>query len=224
MSVEPRTNLSFWPPGAMQPDLVFNAMIFWLAVWAQGVVLSQENDPPGSPDPGDTYLVQTGTGAWAGQDDNIAYWDGFQWKFFVPGEGYFVRDLDADVWLTYSTGSGWTVWAGSGGDLRNTTTAITSGTTVTIDLSQGDYFTLTLAHNATVAFSNPPGSGKGFSVRLRVTQDGTGGRSLTQPAAVKLTDGSDLAIQSGAGVVTLVHYTSDNNGTSIDATIKARGV
>lgn len=116
-----------------------------------------------------------------------------------------------------------TLESSSGGGGRATVTALTSGTTITIDLSKGDFFTLTLAHNATVAFSNFPGANRGFSVRLRVTQDGTGGHSLTQPAEVKLTDGSDLAIQSGPGEVTLIHYTSDDNGTTIDATIKARG-
>lgn len=106
---------------------------------------------------------------------------------------------------------------------RSTTTPVVSGTTVTLDLSAGDYFTLTLAHNATVAFSNLPGSGKGFSVRLKVTQDGTGSRTLTQPASVKLVPGSDPAIQSAAGAVSLIHYTSDDNGTTVDATVKARG-
>lgn len=110
-----------------------------------------------------------------------------------------------------------------GGAGRSTVTALTSGSTVTIDLSLGDYFTLTLAHDATIAFSNPPGEGKGFSVRLRVTQDGTGNRTLTQPAAVKLTPGSDGAVQAASGAVSLVHYTSDDNGATIDTTIKARG-
>lgn len=116
-----------------------------------------------------------------------------------------------------------TLESSSGGGGRATVTALTSGTTITIDLSKGDFFTLTLAHNATIAFSNPPGAGKGFSVRLRVTQDGTGGRTLAQPAAVKLTPGGDSAIQSAAGAVTLIHYSSDDNGTTIDATIRARG-
>lgn len=222
MSVEPRTNLTFWPPGAMQPDLVFNAMLYWIAVWAQAVVLSVEDDPPGSPDEGDTYLVGTGTGAWTGQDDNVAYWDGFQWKFFLANDGYSLRNLDSDEVLAYSAGSGWSVWSGGSGS-RNAVTAIASGSTITIDLSKGDFFTVTLAENATVAFSNPPGAGRGFSVRLRVTQDGAGGHTLTQPSSVTLTDGSDVAIQSGASAETLIHYTSDDNGTSVDATIKARG-
>lgn len=107
---------------------------------------------------------------------------------------------------------------------HNTTTALTSGVTVTVDLSLGDFFTLTLAHNATIAFSGHPGSGKGFSVRLKVTQDVTGSRTLTQPAEVKLIPGGDSAIQSAAESVSLIHYSSDDNGATIDATIKARGV
>ena len=110
-----------------------------------------------------------------------------------------------------------------GGSDRSTVTVLTSGSTITIDLSLGDYFQVTLAHNATIAFSNPPGSGKGFSVRLKVIQDGTGSRTLAQPASVKLIPGGDAAIQSAASAVSLIHYSSDDNGTTIDATIKARG-
>ena len=106
---------------------------------------------------------------------------------------------------------------------RSTVTDLTSGSMITIDLSLGDFFRVTLGQDATIAFINLPGAGKGFSVRLKVTQDGTGGRTLTQPASVKLIPGGDAEIQSAASAVSLIHYSSDDNGTTIDATIKARG-
>lgn len=105
---------------------------------------------------------------------------------------------------------------------RNVTTPLTSGATITIDWALGDFFVVTLGHNATIAFSNLPASGFGGSIRLRVTQDGTGSRTLAQPGSVELIDGSDAAIQSAAGAVTLIHYSTDGDGV-VDATIKARG-
>lgn len=109
---EPKTGLDFWPPGAMQPDLLFNAMLYWLAVWAQPTVLAIEDDPPGSPAEGDTYLVGTGTGAWAGHDDSLAYWDGVAWLFFMPLEGYEVRNLGTGDLLVFEGSGGWAVAPG----------------------------------------------------------------------------------------------------------------
>lgn len=112
MATEPKTGLDFWPPGAMQPDLLFNAMLYWLAVWAQPTVLAIEDDPPGSPAEGDTYLVGTGTGAWAGHDDSLAYWDGVAWLFFMPLEGYEVRNLGTGDLLVFEGSGGWAVAPG----------------------------------------------------------------------------------------------------------------
>lgn len=52
--------------------------------------------PPGSPADGDVYIVPTGaTGAWAGQENNIARWNADltvpAWEFFVPKKGWSLR-------------------------------------------------------------------------------------------------------------------------------------
>lgn len=189
-----------------------------------GLVISESTDAqPGSPADGDIYIMTSSASGtqWATFDefDLAIFMDG-TWYAYAPVAGIVVNVAGT---LKRWNGSAYVDVGTGGGSDRSTTTALTSGSTVTIDLSLGDYFTLTLAHNATIAFSNPPGSGHGFSVRLKVTQDGTGSRTLTQPAAVKLIPGSDATIQSAASSVSLIHYTSDDNGTSIDATIKARG-
>lgn len=112
MATEPKTGLTFWPPGAMQPDLLFNALLYWLAAWAQPIVLAIEDDPPGSPAEGDAYLVGVGTDAWAGHDDSLAYWDGTTWLFFAPMEGYEARNLDTGDLLVYEGSGGWSVAPG----------------------------------------------------------------------------------------------------------------
>ncbi len=63
--------------------------------------------PPGSPAKGDRYRVKpTGTGAWAGHDDKIAWYDGASWQFDIPKEGFLVWVDDENLFYTYD-GSSW---------------------------------------------------------------------------------------------------------------------
>ena len=65
------------------------------------------------------------------------------------------------------------------------TVALTSGTSVTLDISQGSVFTITLAHNiGTFTWSNPASGTDVSAFVLKVTQDGTGNRTISFPAAV----------------------------------------
>jgi len=59
--------------------------------------------PPGSPSDGDAYIVKaTGTGAWAGEDGNIAvYYSG--WYFFGPEGGMAAYVKDEKTWWGYSS-------------------------------------------------------------------------------------------------------------------------
>ena len=67
--------------------------------------------PPASPADGDAYLVTaTGTGAWAGQDGNIAFAIDGGWRFYAPFDGLSAFVADEAVMLVY-TASGWTDWA-----------------------------------------------------------------------------------------------------------------
>ncbi len=63
--------------------------------------------PPVSPADGDSYIVAaSGTGDWASQDDNIAFYVNGGWEFATPEEGWlcWVRDEDT----IYKFNSGWT--------------------------------------------------------------------------------------------------------------------
>ncbi len=94
----------------------------------QAVVLDQNlSIPPGSPSVGDRYIIASGaTGAWSGQDDNIAEWLGTSWFFFPAVEG--MRTYVADENLVYEyTGSAWQLPAAA----VSITTASATGTTTT---------------------------------------------------------------------------------------------
>lgn len=65
--------------------------------------------PPGTPNTGDRYLINgTGTGAWAGQDNDVAEWDGAAWVFYTPTTGTYISVDDETDGLYYFGGSSWT--------------------------------------------------------------------------------------------------------------------
>lgn len=82
----------------------------------QLVVLDRDlSTPPGSPADGDAYLVAAGgSGDWAGQDENIAYWDGTAWVFYTPNEGWYCDVLDEDKLYRFD-GTAWAEYLGAGG-------------------------------------------------------------------------------------------------------------
>jgi hypothetical protein len=87
------------------------------------VMLSIKNrtqtTPPGTPGEGDRYIAAAGaTGAWAGQDGNVACFQGGSWRFFVPHEGWLAWDAAEAALLCYSAGS-WTASGASAGGLEN---------------------------------------------------------------------------------------------------------
>ena len=69
-------------------------------------VNSITNTPP-APTVGDLFIVGTApTGAWAGQANNLAYWDGAAWVFEAPqsGESHLVESL-SETW--HWSGTAW---------------------------------------------------------------------------------------------------------------------
>lgn len=94
-----------------------------------------------------------------------------------------------------------------------------SSGTVTVDCSLGDYFTLALDANVTtLAFSNLPGSGRGASKLIRITQDSTP-RTVAWPASFRWAGGTPGAVSIGGGVVDLLAVTTHDNGTTWLATL-----
>lgn len=112
---------------------------------------------------------------------------------------------------------------GSGPVSRNQVQAVaTSSGAAVIDVSSSDYFRIAGTANAALHFTGLPGEDRGAALRIRYTQDATGGRTLSLPSSVRLTPGSDATIAAAPGAHTLIHATTDDNGGSWDVTIKAR--
>jgi pectin methylesterase-like acyl-CoA thioesterase len=81
--------------------------------------------PPGSPTVGDRYLVAAGaTGAWAGQDDNIAQWNGSSWAFVPAIAGMIVFVNDETIHLTYN-GTAWTASLSDAASIRGVNVSLT---------------------------------------------------------------------------------------------------
>lgn len=74
----------------------------------QDSVITFSGTPPSTPADGDRYVVTSGTGLWAGHDDEIAQWDSgtSTWVFLPPNEGMTLRDDSADQFYTYD-GTDW---------------------------------------------------------------------------------------------------------------------
>lgn len=90
--------------------------------------------------------------------------------------------------------------------------------TLTIDCSASDVHTTTLTGNiTTVTISNAPANNDATTLVLFVTQDGTGGRTITWPSSVFCEGGSrstNLAPVSAASSVTIYTLTTTNGGTT----------
>jgi hypothetical protein len=68
----------------------------------QNSIIEQLDTPPISPASGDRYLViATATGAWTGQEEKIAVYNGSSWDFIIPSKGYTVHDDESGYDLLY---------------------------------------------------------------------------------------------------------------------------
>lgn len=94
--------------------------------------------------------------------------------------------------------------------IRTTPVALTSSASIAVDSSLSNIFTLTLAHNA--ALVNPTNLGPGRYTFI-VTQDATGGRTLSYGTAYSFPLGSDSSISALANSVNVI--TCVSNGTTL---------
>jgi hypothetical protein len=91
--------------------------------WQQAVADKDLTAPPSGPSKGDRYIVGTGaTGAWNGQDDDIAWWDGSTWQFDTPAAGWQVYVTDEGKNYRFKSGA-WEDYdaVGGSGDMLKTT-------------------------------------------------------------------------------------------------------
>lgn len=80
--------------------------------WAAPVLDRDLSTPPASPTTGARYIVKpTGTGAWAGHDNQIAEWNGSAWVFTTLTTGLCVYVSDEGLAVEWN-GSAWVVISG----------------------------------------------------------------------------------------------------------------
>ncbi|MCD6035210.1 MAG: hypothetical protein K0R63_951 [Rickettsiales bacterium] len=85
---------------------------------------------------------------------------------------------------------------------------------VTVDIENGNVHELTLTGNiTTLTFSNPPATGKAGNLTLILKQDGTGGRTVSWPAAVKWVGASAPVLSTAANAIDIVTLCTTDAGT-----------
>lgn len=213
---------AWWLPGTNQNSIPANdnALRLWLL---HGLIISDSTDAqPGSPSAGDAYIITgSASGAqWSTFDHyDLAIYDGEgTWHAYAPVEGIVVnvagtlKRWNGAAYVDAASGGG-------GGGSRNTVSALSTSGSIDIDYALGDYFTLALSGDVSgFTISNPPGSGKGATLMIRITQDSTP-RTVTWPASFKWAGGAAPAVSTGSGAVDVLAITTFDNGTSWQATL-----
>ncbi|MBL4749970.1 MAG: DUF2793 domain-containing protein [Amylibacter sp.] len=149
--------------------------------------------PPSTPANGDTYaLGNSVTGAWAGQDGNLATWDDGTWLFSTPQPGWRIANLASGELL---------IWNGTNWVLPATKTQELDG----IGINATSDNTNRLSVSAPATLLNNEGSGHQLKINKATTADtasvmfqtGFSGR-----AELGLTGDDDLNLKvSGDGAV-----------------------
>jgi hypothetical protein len=87
---------------------------------------------------------------------------------------------------------------------------------VAINYTSGQYATMTATGNiSSITVSNWRASGTPSWMTIEITQDGTGGRTLTLGSAYKTPNGSGITLSTGAGDVDTLHLFTRDGGTTI---------
>ena len=158
---------------------------------------------PGSPAPGDTYIIPTSaTGTnWAGQDGKIGHYYGGAWTFYTAPEGLELTVNDTSR-RARKLASGWTYssLAGDQYDDGNSSTADT------INWGLGSIHKSTMTGDCTYTFTAPDTAGVLY---LQLVQDGTGSRNPTWPATVKWEGGAEPTWSTAAGSIDLIRFVFD---------------
>ena len=119
-TVTPILGITEAQAGQAQLHLVVNEAVRILEAVAELVVISKTTSvPPASPSDGDRYILNDSpTGAWVGQNGNIALAVGSTWVFIPPRVGWRAYVTDEAIQVEYVAGSpsGWfEVSSGGGG-------------------------------------------------------------------------------------------------------------
>jgi hypothetical protein len=124
MSDTPNVGLPLVPEGTLDPAAGLNlALIVADALIQTGVISMALTAPPVGPSDGDMYIVAgeggVATGAWVGEEDNLARYvaQGTFWQFYQAGSQVkFILNVDNDGFYKFTGGTGgsWSLAAGLG--------------------------------------------------------------------------------------------------------------
>lgn len=116
MENSPRLGLPYLDAQQAMKHVTHNEALRMLDALVQPVILgSALTSPPASPEDGDSYIVaEGGSGAWSGQDNAIATYQGGAWLFHTPAAGWLAYDADAAEHVVF-TSAGWQGFGGHGG-------------------------------------------------------------------------------------------------------------
>jgi len=110
-STEPNSGIKYgWSQGesGWGSDMDANLLAIGRVLGQLSIIDRDLTAPPGTPTAGDRYIVgPSATGAWAGQDDAVAVWDGAAWVFYPPAEGWLAYIQDEQVLSAYKVATGW---------------------------------------------------------------------------------------------------------------------
>lgn len=129
-------------------------------------VINVLNTPPATPTVGDRYRVGTApTGAWVGQNNKIAQWDGTTWQYTTPVTDNIVYQTTTATTFRYN-GSAWVQWAGTpivqNGNTLGTTLRIGTNDNFAVAIKRNNTDVCTFGNGSTV-FRNVGGAFSTFA-------------------------------------------------------------
>jgi len=98
-------------------------------------------------------------------------------------------------------------------------TVVTNSTAtgaVSINVQNGNIYNLTLTGNVVFTFTNPAAATESTTIVLRITQDGTGSRTITWPASVRWPSGTAPTLTTTAGAYSKLVFDTIDGGTTWD--------
>ena len=87
-----------------------------------------------------------------------------------------------------------------------------TGTTETLNLTEGNVFTATMDSSCTFTFSNPPATGSAGTITLILAQ-GSGGQIATWPASVVWAGGTAPTLSTGSANIDILTFLTVDGGT-----------
>lgn len=162
--------------GTSGAEGIYNAFMGYMIATGYRILSRTTTVPPASPALLDSYLVPAGaTGDWAGLDGQFVFWQN-AWVPVQPQAGFHFFVVDEMMWIHMHTNIAANGHATNG--THDITLAFTSGAWhIEWDGSKGATANVTLTNDCIL--DTPTNFMAGQHYMLRVTQDGTGTRSVT---------------------------------------------